>query len=275
MKAAAKVALAAAGNNEAPDAMQMRTGTIVAIDKAVSPWTATLRGGGVDIPGITMLGWYDPVVGDTVQYVEQGPMRFILGICAPGKVYMPPSPPPPPAAPPAPPAAPLVVREVPVAAIASATGPSEKIYNSWSGGRLYQSGGSLAQRGFWFYGTGIATAKGAGTILGGKIFIQRINTSHGNGGGGNVRLGSHTYETQPGGIPGAHGNITAVGQLGRGDAKTFDLPAGIVAGMNSGAIKGLGLEPGVLGYTSVDYIIAEQFGAGTEWSGSLTLVVQG
>lgn len=273
--AAAKLALATTGNNEDAPQMQLRTGTIIAVDKGTTPWTATLRTSEIDVPGITMLGWYDPVVGDVVQFIQQGPMRFILGICAPGKVYMPASPPPAPPAPPAPPPPPPAIVEKSVTPIGSGTAPAEAPWGGWRSDRLYQGGGGLAQRGFHFYGGGIAAAKGSGTILSGKVFLDRINTSHGSGAGGNVRLGTHGYSSQPGGIPGGHANVSVVGQLNRGEARSFNLPANIIAAMNNGSAVGLGLEPGALGYTSADYIISTGFGGGTEWAGALTLVVQG
>jgi hypothetical protein len=270
-----KMATASTGNNEAPPALELRTGTVIAINKGVTPWTCTIRLSEADIPGITMLGWYDPVVGDTVQILKSGPSTLILGTLAPGKVYMPPAPPPPPPAPPAPPAPAPVVREVPVSAVASGTAPSQKSFNgTWSNADLYQGGG-IAQRGFWFYGNGIAAAKGAGTIIGGSIFIRRSNLSAGVGAGANVRLGGHGFEGQPGGVPGVHSAVSVIGQLGRDGGNTFTLPQAIIDGMNDGSIKGLGLEPGALGYLSPDYLIAYGFGAGREWSGALTLTVRG
>jgi hypothetical protein len=138
---------------------------------------------------------------------------------------------------------------------------------------VYQTG-KTAQRGFWFYGTDIATAKGTGTIRSGTVFVNRIDTPHGYSGGGNVRLGGHGLATQPGSIPGALSLVTNVGTLGRGKAKTFAIPQNLIDGMNAGTIKGLGLEPGTVGTSSKDYIIADKFGTGTEWSGAITLVVE-
>jgi hypothetical protein len=270
-----RMAQAATGNNEAPPQLELRTGTIIAVDKGVSPWVCTVRLSETDVEGVTMLGWYDPVVGDIVQVLKNGPSTLIFGTLAPGKVYMPPAPPPPPPAPPAPPAPAPTVKEVPVASIGSGTAPSQKAFDgTWSNADLYQGGG-IGQRGFWFYGDGIATAKGAGEIIGGSIFIRRSNLSAGVGGGANVRLGGHSFTSQPGGVPGAHSAVSLVGQLGRDQGSTFSLPQAIIDGMNSGAIKGLGLEPGQLGYISADYLIAYGSGPGREWSGALTLTVRG
>lgn len=277
-RGAKSLALATTGNNEVPDQMKVRTGLITAVDKTTTPWTVTVRLSEKDIPGITMLGWYDPVIGDVVQVMEQGPLRLVLGTLAPGKVYMPPAPPPAPPAPPAAPPAEVPVRTVPVSATSAGTSPAEAPtggVGTWRSDALYQTGGRLAQRGFWFYGTKIADVKGAGTILGGSIFIQRLNTAHGPGAGANVRLGWHTFTAQPGGNPGPHSSVTVVGQLGRGAGNTFVIPQPMIDAMNAGTLKGFGLEPGSLGYTSADYMISPGYGPGQEWSGALELTIRG
>lgn len=277
LNATAKVADAVNGNGEVP-ALQMRTATVTVVDKTVSPWTVTINLGESIVPGVTFAGWLDPQVGDTVKVLKQGPEIFVLGTMAPGKVYMPPSPPPPPP-PPTPevitPPPPPQIRQVGIQAIGSGTGPAEAPMNGWRNDRLYQGGGSIAQRSFWFYGSQIRDQKGAGTILGGTIFIKRMPLAAGVGGGANVRLGGHGWDSQPGGFPGPLSAVSVVGQLGRDQAASFELPAVVIDGMNNGSIKGLGLEPGQMGYLSADYLIAYAFGGGTEWSGSLSLTIRG
>lgn len=270
-----KMALSVSGQNEAPPTLQLRTGTVIAINKAVTPWTVTVRLSDTDFDGITMLGWYDPVVGDPVQVMQQGPALLVMGTLAPGKVYMPASPPPAPPAPPAAPAPPPTIRTVSVSALSAGTAPAEAPYGGWRTDMVYQTGGSLPQRGFYFYGTQIADVKGSGTIIGGKIFIKRSPAVAGVGGGANVRLGWHGHNTQPGGIPGGHSGTTVVGQLLRDQGATFSLPQHMLDAMNAGTAKGFGLEPGAMGYVSADYLIAYGVGAGREWSGQLSLTIRG
>lgn len=273
----ARTANAVNGNGEGM-VLQMRTATVTEIDKTTSPWTVTINLGETILSEITFLGWTDPQVGDIVKVLQQGPEVFILGTMGPGKVYMPPQPPPPPP-PPAPeviaPPPPPVIRQVGIQATGSATGPAEAPWGGWRHDRLYQGGGGLAQRSFWWYGTRIADAKGGGTILGGTIFIKRMGLAAGVGGAANVRLGTHGFEIQPGSIPGGHGGVVNIGALGRDQAGTFELPGHMIDGMNNGSVKGFGLEPGQMGYLSADYLIAYAFGGGTEWSGSLSLTIQG
>ena len=270
-KGTTALAAAATGSGEAPANLQLRSATITAIDTGVTPWTVTITLGDVSVPDVNVLGWLDPRVGDEVQVLQAGSSILVLGTVGPAKVYVPPSPPPAPPAPPAPPTPALAVKPYPVVANGSGTWPSLQPIGSWSNIRLWQ-GGSIAQRAYWFYGNKIAAAKGSGTIISGSIFIKR-NDSGGVGGAANVRLGSHTLESQPGSA-GALSNVTVVGSLYKSQGKTFALPASIIAGMNAGTIKGLGLEPGALGYTTPDYLIAYPYGNGTEWSGSLSLNIQ-
>jgi hypothetical protein len=279
LSASIKMAKEATGNNEVVP-LEMRSGIVTVVNKTTTPWTLTVNIGDMLMDGVTFLGWLDPQVGDNVKLLKQGPDVFCLGPMAPGKVYMPPAPPPPPPTPPpaviAPPP-PIVTRQVGINAVGSATGPAENPLGGWRNDRLYQGGGAMAQRAFFFYGNQIADNKAGGIILGGKIFIKRWDASlpAGVNGGANVRLGGHSFATQPGGIPGAHGAVTVVGQLNRDQGVAFDIPQAIIDGMNSGAFKGLGLEPGGMGYTHPDYLLAFPFGPGREWSGSLTLTIRG
>jgi hypothetical protein len=258
----------------------MRTATITAINKSATPWTVSVNISETIFPDATLLGWLDPQVGDVVKVLQQGSEIFILGPMAPGKVYMPPAPPPPPP-PPAPeviaPPPPPVTRTVAISAVGSGTGPAEAPQDGWRHDRLYQGGYARAQRSFWWYGNQIADAKGGGTIIGGTIFIKRWDASLAAGvnGGANVRLGGHGFTGQPGNFPGAHAGVSVVGQLGRGQGVAFGIPGHLIDGMNNGSIKGFGLEPGQMGYTSPDYLVCYPFGGGMEWSGSLSLTIRG
>lgn len=245
---------------------------VTAVDKTTTPWTCTIEVQQVRYSGITMLGWYDPQAGDPVMVSQQGKEFFVLGSLAPGKIYAPAIPPPAPPAPPPPVVQTPAPRTVNIWPASSGTYPAEAPLGGWRTDRLYQSGEAATQRSYWFYNTAIADAKGSGTIIGGKIFIKRWDRG-GIGGGANVRLGGHTYYAI-GGSPGALSNVTVVGSLLRDQGYSWPIPDSIIAGMNSGVIKGLGLEPGISDYESADYLIAYAYGAGQEWSGSLSLTIQ-
>lgn len=272
-RAATTLASAATGNGELLDNAQMRPAIVTGIDKTVSPWVCEIEVQTTRYPGITMLGWYDPQLGDRIMVLQQGRQFFILGSMAPGKIYAPATPPPAPPAPPPPPPAPPVIRSVDIAPNGSGTYPAEAPLGGWRTDRLYQSGEYANQRSFWTYGTAIADAKGSGTILGGKVFVKRWDRG-GVASGANVRLGGHALLTI-GGAPGALSSVSVVGSLLRNQGYSFSIPADIIAGMNSGTIKGLGLEPGVADYESADYLAAYAFGVGQEWSGALNLTIQG
>lgn len=259
------------GNGEQPAPLQLRTGMVTAIDNSATPWTVSVQVSELVIPGINILGWYEPRVGDVVQLLQQGESLFVLGTVGPGKIYAPSTPPPAPPPPPPPPPPPLVTKAYPISPVGSGTWPSQQPIGSWSNLSLWQ-GGSIAQRAYWFYGNKIADAKGSGTILSGTVFVKR-RSSGGVYGNANVRLGSHNLATQPASA-GALSNVSVVGGLQRDQGKTFTIPASIIAGMNAGTIKGLGLEPGALGYVTPDYLIAYPYGAGTEWSGAITLNIR-
>lgn len=276
-KGAQALASSATGSGEAPPVLQLRTGTITAINSATAPWTVTITLSGMSVSEVYFLGWFDPRVGDNVQVLQQGESLLVLGTMGPGKVYMPPAPPPAPPAPVVPPPPPgkpggaPVTKAYAISAIGSGTWPSQQPIGSWSNLRLWQGGG-IAQRSYFFYGNQIAAAKGAGTILSGTIFIKRW-PSGGVFQGANVRLGAHGLATQPGSA-GALSAVSTVGQLNQDQGKTFVIPASIIAGMNAGTFKGLGLEPGALGYVTPDYLIAYPFNDKNTWSGALSLNIR-
>ncbi|QPX62572.1 minor tail protein [Arthrobacter phage Wollypog] len=277
-KGSERLAQAANGGPEAQAPLQLRSGTITAINTGVTPWTCTVTIGQTSVPEVNMLGWLDPRVGDEVQCLQVGPSILVLGTVGPAKVYVPPSPSPAPPAPVVPPPAPgkpggaPVVKAYAISPDASGTYPSQQPIGSWSNVKLWQ-GGAIAQRAYWFYGNKIAAAKGAGTIVSGTIFIKRW-TAGGVFGEANVRLGSHGFTSQSGSPTGALGNVTRVGGLAQGKGKTFVLPASIIAGMNAGTVKGLGLEPGALGYVTPDYLVAYPYASGSLWSGALSLNIR-
>lgn len=272
---ASRLARAIAPPAESPPGLELRQGIVRAISKASSPYVVTVDLSGVSHAGICYLAWWEPEVGAVVQVLKQGPSLFVLGPVAPANVVVPahdhaatidpaPAPPPPPAEPTPTPAP----RTATVTANASRSW--QPPYGWRSGDDLYQGGGS-AQRGFWFYGSKIADAKGAGSIVAATIFVKRLD-NHGVNGSANVRLGTHGHTAEPTDGSGALSNVAKVGTLGRGKGATFNLTAGQIAALNAGA-AGVGLEPGALGYTSVDYLIAAGRSDG-DWSGVLTLTVQ-
>lgn len=243
---------------------------------ASSPHTVSLRmPDGLLVPDLTYPGWWSPRVGDVATVVTQGGVVTILHAVAPCLTVVaphrhktedidgyvipaPPTPPPPPTPTPAPPT--VVTRTVQ---------PTDM--GSWGGASFNQNQmiqGGPAHDAFWFYGDGIAAAKGSGTITGGTIYVQRLATAHGVGGAANVRLGVHGYT----GRPGAAGGVTTaevVAQLNRGQGVAVPLTAAHVAALNAGA-KGLGLAHGSASYTSADYLRA----LATAPSGALSLTIQ-
>lgn len=257
------------GEGEATPGASVRPGLVRAVDKTVTPWTIEVEVGGAAHPDVVSLGWYDPQVGDTVMVLQQGTGLLCLGTAAPGKVSAAaaPAPPPPPPAPAPPPSR----RTVTVKAVGSSSWDAR--YSRWRTDGVYQGGGWV-QRGFWYYGGGIAAAKGSGTIVAASIYIARSSAPHGVAGDqeANVRLGVHGHAAEPGTGGSAHSNIVRVGGLARGKAKTFALSSGHLALLNAGS-PGLGLEPGALGYQSADYLIAVPRSAG-DTSGALTLTIQ-
>ncbi|HXH36907.1 MAG TPA: hypothetical protein VNJ54_21200 [Plantibacter sp.] len=252
-----------------------RTGIVRTVTTSTVPHTCAVDLGGVTVAGLIFPGWWDAQVGATVTVLQQGSSLEVINVAAPARTRVgehnhttPPTNPPPPPAPPAPPAAPIGVRTVSVVADASSTWiPS---FANWRTEQVWQGGDG--RRGFWFYGSKIASAKGTGTIVGASIFVKRSG-SGGVNGGANVRLGTHTFGAQPASGGTAHGNVAAIGQLGKGQGLTLALTAAQVAALNAGAV-GVGLEPGAAGYVTPDYLIAEPRSLG-DWSGALSLTIEG
>lgn len=257
--------------------VRIRAGVVTALSKATTPWTVTVRfADGTSTGAIAAMGWYDPVVNDPVMVLQQGPANVCMGgfagaakvVSTTVTVVTPPTPP----TPPAPPAAAPTVRTVNLASNSTACWSP-----SWGGWRTDNDDprqtGTSAQRGFWFYGSQIATAKGAGTITAATVYITRRNSSHGVGGAANVRLGLHSFGTLPGSGASALANVAVRGALSRGQDATIALDAGQIAALNAGA-AGIGLEPGVGGTSSTDYLIA--LGKGSlAASGQLQLTITG
>lgn len=264
---------ALAGPEQNP-ALQLRTGTVRAVNTSLTPHELELDIGGVTVTEVCYLFGWAAEVGATVQVLQQGPLLLVLGPLAPGRVVVgahnhttPPTDPAPPPLPPAPEPAPSVRKTVAVTAVASATFvPS---FGNWRDDKVIQGG--TGQRGFWFYGSKIATAKGAGLIVSGSVFIKRAR-SGGVSGAANVRLGTHPHTAQPGSGAAALDAVGTVGTLLQGQGKTFPLTTAQIDALNAGA-GGVGLEPGASGYVTADYLIAEPRAAG-DWSGSLTLTVE-
>lgn len=254
----------------------LRTGTVASVSKVSTPWTVTvtLPDGTVTAP-MLMAGWYDPVVNDQVVVLQQGQALFCLGgyagaakvVATTAALVTPPAP----ATPPPPPAAQPTLTTTNIPAVTSACWSP-----SWGGWRTDnddpRQGGTTAQRGFWFYGNAISTAKGSGTILSGKLYMARRQSDHGSSGQATVRLGVHSFATQPGSGAGSLSSVYTPAALYRGEDITINLSTEVVAALNAGAL-GFGLEPGALGTSSTDYLVALGKGANGA-SGQLQLVVQ-
>lgn len=260
---------------ETPAPVQMRTGIVRTVNTATTPHTVSVDVGGITVTGLTYPHCWDAEVGAVVSLLQQGPKLDIYKVAAPARVKVgehnhttPPTNPPAPPAPPAAPVAPTGIRTVSVLAASSASWVPA--FSNWRVDGVYQGG--TGQRGFWFYGTGIASAKGAGTILSATVFVKR-SSSGGINGGANVRLGTHGNGTQPANGGTAHANVEVVGTLPRDAGATFALTAAQVAALNAGA-AGVGLEPGASGFVTADYLIAVPRSAG-DFSGALQLTIQG
>lgn len=268
-----KLARSISGGMERDEYLRLRTAVVTAVNTGTNPWTVTLNLDGIIISSCTFLGWANPQVGEVVQVLQQGPSLLVLGAVGPARVFT--------GAAPAPAALtpelqnPTVppqskMDEVSIEAVSSSTGPSELAAGGWRTGDLHQGGNIHAQRGYWFYGSRIATAKGTGTIVGGFIFIRRENRG-GTYAESTIRLGAHNFSTRPTTPPtDSLAAVTEVGALERGRGATYAIPEEIIARFNAGTARGLGLEPG--GFEN--YLIASGFGSGTEWSGALTLTIQ-
>lgn len=257
--------------------LEWLTGVVRAVDTSGTPHTVDvdIDGGAVTAEGLTYPGWWSAEVGAVVELLRQGPRLRVFDVNAPARVQVgahnhttPPTDPTPPPAPGAAPTAPVTVRPVTVEAVDSGT--YQPAYGSWREDQVGQGGD--ARRGLWFYGAAIAAAKGSGTITAGSILIRR-KSNGGVDGAANVRLGTHSHASQPGGNPGALSNVALIGTLLPGKGSTFPLTAQHIADLNAGA-TGVGLEAGSTGYVSADYLLAEPRSAG-EWSGVLQLTIEG
>lgn len=262
-------------NPEAGAALQLRTALVRTVDTSGTPYTVAIDLGGVTVSGVTFRDGMDPEPGQVVKVLQQGSELFIIGSPAPARVVVAEhnhtTPPVNPASPAAPPAAPVAGPSVTVRSVTAAdSGTWQPAYSSWREDQVGQGGDG--RRGLWFYGGGIAAAKGSGTIIAATVFVKR-KSSGGVNGGANVRLGTHSLTAQPVGNPGVLSNVATVGTLTPGQGAALALTPAQVAALNAGAV-GVGLEPGAGGYTSSDYLLAEPRSAG-DWSGVLQLTVEG
>lgn len=263
--ALAGMQLLAQGPGEVQPPVRVVTGVVTAVQTATSPHTVRvqLAEGTVTEP-LPFLGWWAPTVNDVVWMLQQGPALYVLGGLAPANLYVPPAPIVP-DTPDTPPPAPPTVRTVGVS-------PIDRAYWSpwgWRREALIQ-GGPNHYRGHWFYGSQIAAAKGAGTIVAASIYVERTTDAHGVNGAANVRLGTHAMGDAAGSGAGALGNVSVQAQLTRGQAAQVPLSAAQIAALNGGHV-GVGLEPGATSYSSADYLKATASGA----SGQLSLTIQG
>lgn len=257
-----------------PELVTVTSGVVTRVVASGSPYTVQLQmPDGSTASGLPYPGWWAPRVGDVAIVLRQGGALTVLHAVAPcdtvtaphrhkaadidGSI-IPPAPAPPPVPTPPAPAPTIVTRTVQPTAMGSWGGPSPA-------DQMVQGAGNSA---YWFYGTGIATARGSGTITGGTIYVERLATAHGVNGDANVRLGAHGLT----GPPGSGGDITSVdiaARLARGQGRTVPLTPAHVAALNAGA-RGLGLARGAAGYASADYL---RVTAGSP-SGALSLTIQ-
>ena len=139
----------------------------------------------------------------------------------------------------------------------------------WRSETYVYQGGDYNYQGFWFYGTAIATLlKNAYDITSVQIYIQRLNTSHGVSGAGNIMVGHHAFTSQPSGSPGTNavqGEYNAV-DLARGGAAWVTLNSAWDTEFKTGAYRGLGLMYTTTSVTSSYYNVC--YGKGTS-SGKL------
>lgn len=135
---------------------------------------------------------------------------------------------------------------------------------------VYQ-GGDYNYQGFWFYGTQIASLlKNAHSVTKIEVYIQRVNSSHGIIGDGNIMVGHHDLTSQPSGSPGTNrvvGEYNLV-DLGRGEGKWATVTSGWYSSFKSGSYRGLGTMYQTTGTSSSYYNIC--YGKGTS-SGKLKL----
>lgn len=275
--APAKGVLRDALATDAPEPLRLISGIVTSHSTLGVPYTVTVRiPDGATTPPLPYPAWWVPRVGDVVTMFYAGGVFTVHGAVAPAQTHvyphrhaavdidgtvLPPAPPAPPV--PTAPTAPPSVRNVGVPAVD---------WGSWGG--QASNGSAMIQGGptndaFWFYGNGIAAAKGSGTIIGGSIYIERVSSAHGVNGAANVRLGTHGYTARPG-AGGGIANVAVVGALAKGQGATLALTAAQIAALNAGH-KGLGLLHGGTSYTSADYLRATVGGA----SGQLSLSIQG
>lgn len=261
--------------------LRLHAAVVTEVSTTTPPYQVTLRmADGAVIADAVYLAWWSPRVNDTVYLLRQGGSIVVLGPVAPADVVVvhhrhaagdvdgtvlvtPTAPEEAPAGPSSPP---NVVSKM-VQPTDMATWDTDGDY--W---KAYMTqGGPTSKRAFWFYGNGIAAAKGAGTIVGGSIYVERLSSVHGVSGAANVRLGVHSFENRPSNGDGSLANVSVAATLDRGKGVAVRLTEAHIAALNAGA-DGFGLEPGATGYASADYLRA-LFGL-TSGSGALSLNVR-
>lgn len=139
---------------------------------------------------------------------------------------------------------------------------------STSLGKRVGAAGAYDHRGGWMYGTKLAAALTKSTkIRGMTIKITRENSAHGVSGPANVYLIGHGL-TSPGSgsnkpLAPVSSPYNLLGELNRGQTKTFVIPSSLYAGVKDGTWRGfgIGIWNGPTPYTSKNYIICH--GKGT------------
>ena len=133
---------------------------------------------------------------------------------------------------------------------------------------VYQ-GGDYDWKGFWFYGSGIASLlKNANSLTKAEIYIQRNSSSHGVNGDGNIMMGFHSRTSQPSGNPGSISSAYNIVDLQRGEGKWATIKSQWYGSILNGDIKGFGTDYATTSVTSSYYNICN--GSGTS-SGRLKL----
>ncbi len=273
--AARRLSRVVAGQDSPGASGVLRGGAVVTVvNKTPTPWVVdVLMPDGSTVTGVPCVGWYNPRVNDVVMIGMAGNSLVCLGgfagaaqvVATTATLSTPTTG-----------AVPEPVVAVPTVVTKYVSPNAGRTWapqlGGWRSDTDLKQGGPAAQRAFWFYGTKIATAKGAGKITGATIYVRRLGAG-GVYGNANVRLGSHNQASQGASGATGHSNVTKVGTLGLSQAKTFRVPSTIIAQWNAGTMSGIGLEPGAIGTESPDYLAAQPVGSSYP-SGQLALTIE-
>lgn len=139
----------------------------------------------------------------------------------------------------------------------------------WRPDRYVYQAGPFNSYGFWLYGGTIQnTLANAKSLTNMMVYIQRMNTTHGVAGEGNVYLSHHTTLSKTNDTPSITGGVY-LGTLGRGEGQWFTVPSAWWPYFLSGGYAGLGVHHSQTTTTDVKYM--QYYGLGTK-SGQVYLV---